>query len=700
MHAKSTFSRGSSKHLGSRFSLSMNRPSPGLTATLSHPMGEGLGVRAFFPLKVHGPSARAEDNDLVRLRRDCQRLVMIRLPLCLAFGLLLSVPIVQSASPSSDAPAIVPDPFSRANVGAFVTRHLVLDLTANFEQRTLAGTVELRLRRAGADASELVLDTRDLVIEKTEATAGTQGWVPTPFKLDAASPILGAALRIVMPSGADRVLVTYVTSPQARALQWLSPAQTAGQRHPFLFTQAWAIQARSFMPLQDLPALRITYEATIRTPPGLVAVMAAERESGAAGSGVFKFKMPEPIPSYLIALAIGDLQFKSLGPRTGVWAEPSLLESAAREFSDTEQMVATTESIYGPYRWGRYDLLVMPPSFPFGGMENPRLTFVSPTIIAGDKSLVSLVAHELAHSWSGNLVNNATWPDFWLNEGFTTYIERRIVERLYGQARADMEKVNGMRRLQDSRTTLTVPQDKTLRPDFAGRDPDAAYSDVPYEQGALFLGFLEAKFGRATFDRFLRSWFDHHAFRSATTDDFVGFLKKELLEKHSGIVSDAQIQEWLHTEDIPKFAALPQAEAFVEVKRARDAWLSGSPLNALAATAKSWSVQEWIHFVNALPRTLTRGQMDALDSQFGLTQSSNTSIAHAWFRLVIATGYDPAYAALNTFMRHVGRRRLVVSLYRDLAATTEGRVRAKEIFAQAREGYHPIVQSAVEALLR
>ena len=210
--------------------------------------------------------------------------------------------------------------------------------------------------------------------------------------------------------------------------------------------------------------MRVTYEATIRTPKDLVAVMAAEMESGAtrgrADSRVFSFRMPQAIPSYLIAIAIGDLAFKPMSERTGVWAEPSVVEAAAREFEDTEKMVTTTEALYGPYRWGRYDILVLPPSFPFGGMENPRLTFATPTVIAGDKSLVALVAHELAHSWSGNLVTNATWHDFWLNEGFTTYLERRIVEAVYGKRVADMQAAIGVaisrRRARTSRSPATA----------------------------------------------------------------------------------------------------------------------------------------------------------------------------------------------------------------------------------------------------
>ena len=592
---------------------------------------------------------------------------------------------------------IAHDPSSYANISAFVATHLVLDLTADFGARVMSGQVSLSFERRDSSATELVLDTRDLTISKTEAAIGSGAWVQTPFKLDAPTPAFGSALRIVMPPGADRARVTYVTSPGAKGLQWLTPAQTAGQKHPFLFSQAQAIQARSFIPLQDTPAVRVTYDATIRTPQELVAVMAAERKS--AGAGVFQFTMPQPIPSYLIALAVGDLAYRSMDKRTGVWAEPSTVDAAAREFSDTGKMIEATERLYGPYRWGQYDLLVLPPSFPFGGMENPRLTFATPTIITGDKSLVSLVAHELAHSWSGNLVTNATWSDFWLNEGFTTYLERRIVEAVYGRARAEMEAMIGVNDLEEGRKTIEVARDKTLLPDMTGRDPDDAYSTVPYEQGALFLVFLEHRFGREAFDAFLRRWFDSHAFKSATTDQFLLFLKDQLLATKPGVVTDAEVQEWLHSQTVPAFAVLPKSDAFQRVERARDAWLHGGPVAALADTTKSWSTQEWIHFVDSLPRKMETPQLAALDRQFKLTESTNAEIAHVWFRLAIANSYAPAYPAMERYMARIGRRKLIVPLYRDLAATPAGLALAKKIYAGAREGYHPLAQDTLDPIL-
>jgi leukotriene-A4 hydrolase len=621
-------------------------------------------------------------------------------PLAMLLSCALALAAGCGRRPETPMNAVPADPSSYANVNEFVTKHLVLDLTADFEKKALAGTAELRLERRAPSATQLVLDTRDLTIQKVEASAGGAAWAAAPFSLDAASPAFGSALRVTLPAGADRVRVTYVTSPSARGLQWLTAAQTAGKRQPFLFTQAQAIQARSFIPLQDLPGVRVTYDATIRTPRELTAVMAAERVSGEAGSGVFTFRMPQAIPSYLIALAIGDLAFKPMGPRSGVWAEPSAVDAAAREFEDTEKMMTTTEQMYGPYRWGRYDLLVLPPSFPFGGMENPRLTFASPTVIVGDKSMVSLVAHELAHSWSGNLVTNATWGDFWLNEGFTTYLERRIIEALYGKPRADMEARIGLTSLEDARKTIEVARDKTLLPDMAGRDPDEAYSTVPYEQGALFLAFLEAKYGRAAFDAFLRRWFDTHMFQSATTQEFLAFLKSELMDKQPGRVTDAQVQEWLRAEGVPSFAVLPQSDAFAKVEQARDAWLTGGSIAALKSASGAWSAHEWIHFVESLPRNLTVEQMRALDTAFGLTRSTNAEIAHVWFRLAIPTRYREADAAMEEYMVRIGRRKLILPLYRDLAATAPGKVRAKLIFAKARAGYHPLAQTSVEDLLK
>jgi leukotriene A-4 hydrolase/aminopeptidase len=601
--------------------------------------------------------------------------------------------------PSPRQTAVPKDPSSYSNLDSFVAKHLVLDLTADFTTKTLSGTAELRFDRRDPNAAEVVLDTRDLRIDTVEAASGAGAWTATTHRLEAATPAFGSALHIAMPAGADRVRVRYSTSPGARGLQWLAASQTAGKKHPFLFSQAQAIQARSFIPLQDTPGVRMTYDATIRTPKDLVAVMAAEMEPSKE-RGVFPFRMPQAIPSYLIALAIGDLAFKPMSDRTGVWAEPAVVDAAAREFEDTEKMIVATEKLYGPYRWGRYDILVLPPSFPFGGMENPRLTFATPTVIAGDKSLVALVAHELAHSWSGNLVTNATWRDFWLNEGFTTYLERRIVEAIYGTHVADMQAAIGVSDLAEARKTLEVKGDRTLLPDLTGRDPDDAFSSVPYEQGQLFLVFLESKFGRDAFDAFLRKWFDEHAFESATTEEFLAFLKTNLLDSKPGAVTDAQIQEWLHTEGIPAFAVLPMSDAFAKVEQARDAWLKGGSIDALAKTASAWSTQEWMHFVDSLPRKMEPGRLAALDQRFKLTDSMNSEIAHVWFRLAIANRYTAAYPAMERYMVGIGRRKLIVPLYRDLAGYPEGLALATKIFAKARDGYHPLAQTTVADLLK
>jgi aminopeptidase N len=401
------------------------------------------------------------------------------------------------------------DYHSFANTDDYRTTHIDLDFTVDFDRKVLLGEARLHLDRLNEDNKPLILDTRGLTIESVRAgrdkplildTRGLtiesvragrdDGLVDVPFSIGESSEDLGAPVTIEMPVNATAVAIRYETSPDALALQWLEPQQTAGKRHPFLYTQAQSIHARSFIPLQDTPGVRVTYDAVVRTPPELRAVMSADNDPEAKLGGEFSFSMPQPIPPYLIALAVGDLEFKAMGKRTGVYAEKEVLDAAAAEFADTEAMLETTEETFGRYRWDRYDLLILPPAFPIGGMEHPRLSFITPTVIAGDKSLVALIAHELAHSWSGNLVTNASWRDLWLNEGFTTYLTNRIMQAVFGDERYDMEMALGYAELMDELPDLE-DHDEALAVDLRGRDPDEVFTSIAYEKGSLFLYELD-----------------------------------------------------------------------------------------------------------------------------------------------------------------------------------------------------------------
>jgi len=591
------------------------------------------------------------------------------------------------------------DYHSYANTRDFRTQHLVLDLTVDFTRRVLEGTVELRLQRLSADAAELVLDTRDVDIAAVEAAAGQAAWAATTFTLGDKDPILGSPLRIAMPPAADRVRIRYATRPEASGLQWVTPEQTSGKQHPFLYTQSQAIHGRSWIPCQDTPQVRSTYEARIRTPKPLLAVMSAVNRPEQKRDGDYTFRMPHPVPSYLIALGVGDLKFRPIGKRSGIYAERALVRGAAYEFEDTEAMVRVGEKLMGPYRWGRYDMLVLPPSFPYGGMENPRLTFLTPTSIVGDKSGVALIAHELAHSWSGNLVTNATWRDFWLNEGTTTYLTYRIMDEVFGQARGDMERVLGQQDLVTAFQQATREGDKALAYDQRGRDPDEVFSQIPYERGHLFLTYLENKFGRARFDAFLRGWFDDHAFQSRTTEDFVAYLDAKLLTPHPGIVPRAKVDQWIYGSAMPADAVYAQSDAFAKVDAQRAAWLEGRVPAGKLKTAK-WTSHEWQHFLDNFPAPLTPAQAAELDREFRLTRVPDNAVAVSWFRVAIRAGYEPALPTIEQFLLTVGRMRFLNPVYRELAKTEGGRAFAERVFARARAGYHPIGQASVERILK
>ncbi|MBT3133991.1 M1 family metallopeptidase [Alteromonas sp. ALT199] len=581
------------------------------------------------------------------------------------------------------------DYHSFANPNEIRVTHLSLNLTANFETKQLIGDVTLDVKRTTPENNTLVLDTRALNIESVTVDGES-----VPFAMGETDKDLGTPLSITLPNAANAVTVAYSTSPEASGVQWLTPAQTAGKKHPFLFTQAQAVHARSFIPLQDSPQVRVTYDATIKTPEDLLAVMSASNDPTTARDGEYEFTMPQPIPSYLIALAIGDLKFKAMGERTGVYAEPALLESAAKEFEDTEAMLEVTEETYGPYQWDRYDLLILPPSFPFGGMENPRLSFITPTVIAGDKSLVSLIAHELAHSWSGNTVTNATWRDLWLNEGFTTYLTYRIMEMIYGHDRFKKEAVLGYQDLENDIAALDQ-NDEILAVDLRGRNPDDVFSNIPYEKGALFLREIEQKIGRENFDAFLMQYFKDFAFKSITTDTFIAYLDDTLLKQYPDKLDADRIHTWIFEPGIPKGAPQPESDAFTKIDDTRSAWLTGD-VKATDIETAQWTVHEWLYFLNNMPETLSKAQLAELDSAFSLTTTKNNEIAHSWLMIAVENNYQPAFERLYSYLVSIGRNKLVKPLYRELSKTPEGKAFAKRAFEEAKSGYHPLTVKANE----
>ena len=604
-----------------------------------------------------------------------------------------------NASPANATPTFTKDEHSYSNPQDVRVKNVDLDWNVSFEEKSIKGFVDLTIERTSQNkTAPLILDTRDLKIEKAETSVDGKTFAPTEFKLGEADKFLGSSMTVQLPVDATKVRIYYATVPTASGLQWLTPEQTAGKKEPFMFSQAEAIHARSFIPLQDSPQVRVTYTAKVRTPKNLLAVMSAEGNSqDATRTGEYNFKMTHPIPSYLIAIAVGDLQFKSLGNRTGVYTEPATLEKASFELADTEKMVEATEKIYGQYRWGRYDLLVLPPSFPFGGMENPMLTFATPTILAGDKSLVSLVAHELAHSWSGNLVTNATWRDFWLNEGFTTYLERRIIEAVYGEPRREMEALLGRRSLEDEMKTMDV-RDQILHVDLKGRDPDDGFTGVPYEKGALFLWHLEETVGREKFDAFVRGYFDSHAFQSITTETFVEYLTKNLLAQNPNITK-ADVDEWIEKAGLPANAPQPKSEAFTKIETQAKDYTDGK-IQAKDVQTNNWTTQEWLHFLQTLPTDLGAQKMADLDAALNLTKVGNAEIAFQWLSMAIKNKYTPADARVEEFLTSIGRRKFVKPLFEELVKTPEGRKRAEAIYAKARPGYHPITQTTVDGIMK
>lgn len=588
----------------------------------------------------------------------------------------------------------VQDPHSYARTDEARVRHAVLDLVVDFDRRVLRGTAALDLEVAEG-ASSVTLDTRALSVARVESGDGA----PLAFAFGAVDPVLGAPLTIAL-AGATRVVVTYETSPDAEGLQWLDPAQTAGGARPFLFTQGHAIQTRSFIPLQDSPAIRVTYEARVTVPSALVAVMSAEH-LGATVSGevtTFAFRMREPIPPYLIALAVGDLARREIGPRTAVFAEPSTIDRAAYELAEMEQMIDAAEPLGGPYRWGRFDVVVMPPSFPYGGMENPRLTFASPSILVGDRSLTTLIAHELSHAWAGNLVTNATWRDFWINEGTTVYLELRVHESLWGADRAAMLQAWGHRELlaEIERCGSDDP-DTRLRYDMTGRDPAEGVTVVPYLKGAAFFWTLETIVGRPRLDAWLRGWFDRRAFQSVTTDMLLDDLRAQLLTDEASRRS-IDLDRWVDEPGPPRSPA-PRASALLDrVDAATKALLAGEAPSTVDTTG--YTPHAFRQLLGAvLAARPAPALVEAMDAAFGLSATSNAEVLLPWLRLEVSARRAAAIPRIERFLLAQGRLRYLKPLYGDLLASDWGAHIARRTYADARPRYHALVRASLDKLV-
>ena len=609
--------------------------------------------------------------------------------------ILLVVAILSVSACSKDAQEIDDydpsrDYFTFANTSQFVTEHLALDLDVDFEAEEFRGFAMLSMRRLDPDAREIVLDTRDLAIVSA-AVLMPNNSASAEFRFGEAHEILGTPLFVTVPDGTGEqfdLMLEYRTSPASTALQWLPPELTAGGKHPMVFSQSQAVHARSWVPLQDTPAIRITYEATVRTPKSLLAVMSADNDPLTPRTGEYYFEMPQPIPSYLLAIAVGNFYFAPLGEDTGIYTEPEMLDASVFEFADTQAMLEQAEAMFGPYDWGRYDLLVLPPSFPYGGMENPRLSFITPSLLAGDRSLVSVIAHELAHSWSGNLVTNATWRDGWLNEGMTSYLESRLMEVIYDTDRVDEERVLTYREL--LLDLEEVPEQmQALAPRLDDGDPDGFQGTIHYSKGQLFLQYLENAFGRETFDAFLESYFQEFAFDTITTERFLDFLEARLLGQEDSPLTRSQAEQWTYGSGLPDDAPIPSSVNLDNAQALAQAWSEGQ-IDLADIPVGQWSPQATIHFINSLPADLEHERLAELDMSWTLSATKNAEIGRTWFIQVAKRRYTDAYEQLEAHLQRHGRGRLITPVYYALAQNGADRDLALEIFERSRDKYHPI----------
>jgi leukotriene-A4 hydrolase len=617
-------------------------------------------------------------------------------------------PSVTNDQPIIDGNVSIEDAHSFSNTDEIRTKHIDLELDVNFENKTIYGVARHTMERL-TDTDTAVFDINGPEIQKI--TLGKKGHeTETDFIIGSKKEFIGQPLSVKIGKDTKYINIYYKTTEDAVALDWLDPSLTAGKKHPYLYTQGQAVLTRTWIPVQGTPANRITYSADVTVPKDLMALMSADNPTEKSPDGKYHFEMKQPIPVYLIALAVGNLEYRSLGKNCGVYTEPEMLGKVAWEFADLDNMIKAAESLYGPYKWEQYDVIVLPYSFPFGGMENPRLTFANPTLIAGDRSAVSVIAHELAHSWSGNLVTNATWDDFWLNEGFTVYFENRIMEKLYGIETADMLALIEYQELEEEINAFMEngqEDDTHLKLKLNGRNPDDGMTDIAYVKGAFFLKTLEKTVGRAKFDEFLKSYFNDHEFQTLTTEQFKKYLNERLLNPNNITFNT---DDWLYGPGIPNNCVKIVSPRFEKIQLLADQFAAGKDIfkrpkkkkgkkQEPALSRDQYTPQEWQAFLRQLPKKVDPQQLSLLDEKLHFSSWGNAEVATEWYCLGIRSGYKAIRPPMKKFLLRTGRRKFLEPIYSSLKGTREDLTWALEVYAEARNNYHPVAIGTLDELL-
>lgn len=595
---------------------------------------------------------------------------------------------------------------SYSNINEVYTKHLHLDMEVDFDNNSIYGVARHTMINKGSDTA--VFDIKGLEIQKV--TLGEKEHeVNTNFVIGIEDTILGAPLSVKIDKKSTLINIYYKTTDRSEALDWLKPEMTKGKKFPYLYTQGQAILTRTWVPSQDRPSNRITYSADVKVPEGMMALMSAKNPTKKTKDGLYHFEMNQPIPVYLIALAVGNLEYRKIGKNCGVYSESEMIRQVAWEFKDLRKMIVAAEGIYGKYQWEQYDVIILPYSFPFGGMENPRLTFANPTLLAGDRSLISVIAHELAHSWSGNLVTNATWDDFWLNEGFTVYFENRIMESLYGKDIADILALIEFQELKAEVKEISDgqhPEDTYLKLSLDGRNPDDGMTSVAYVKGAFFLKTLEEKVGREKFDVFVKGYFKKFQFQTLTTEIFEKYLEDHLLKPNK---FKFNTKAWLYGKGIPKNCIKIVSPRFIAMQKMADDFNAGKDIFKIKVKKRRRKIdlkrdmyvtQEWLAFIRRLPRNISIDKLKLLDKKLDFKGWGNAEIATEWYILGVEAEYEDIRPNMEKFLKKVGRRKFLLPIYKTLAKRPADLKWAKDVYSEARANYHAVSQNTIDEILK